>query len=214
MNDNFTAVRGSVVSSGVTELRDVFPTFLDAAQYHVAAAGGKEPPWQNRVDGRSLLCLLRDPTGQACPNGPYDLQLISGKSEQTGKAGGPASTAPGGRWRSFIGLEHNTCYNGTNHWSALTDGVHKYIYKAWNASEQLFDLGRDPWEKEDLAEDAAHHATLLLWRQRLVQQFEEENRGPGWVVNSSLVRRVVSQNYSPNYPGTPPDADDGLMSVI
>ena len=54
-------------------------------------------------DGKSLLCLLKDPTGM----------------EHCDYAVNP------GPWRGWIDMEHNTCYNGTNHWSSLTDGATK-----------------------------------------------------------------------------------------
>ena len=55
-------------------------------------------------DGKSLLCLLKDPTGRS----HCDYALNPGP------------------WRGWIDMEHNTCYNGTNHWSSLTDGATKY----------------------------------------------------------------------------------------
>lgn len=42
------------------------------------------------------------------------------------------------------------------------------------------------------------------WRARLVGQFEDEGRGPGWVVNGTLQRRVKGMLYSPNFPGKSP----------
>ncbi len=67
-----------------------------------------------------MLCLLRDPTGSRCDYPPNP-----------------------GPWRSWIDMEHNTCYNLTNHWSALTDGRMKYIFRAWKGDEQLFNLTAD-----------------------------------------------------------------------
>lgn len=64
--------------------RTVFPTFLDAAGANGAVPAG------HTIDGASLLCLVRDPSGASCNNG----------------AG----------WRSVLDLEHSTCYNETNHW--------------------------------------------------------------------------------------------------
>ena len=43
-------------------------------------------------------------------------------------------------WRSFLDLEHGVCYGPQNHWNALADARHKYIFHAHDASEQLFDL--------------------------------------------------------------------------
>ncbi len=44
---------------------------------------------------------------------------------------------------------------------------------------------------------------MLLWRNRLVQLFEDEQRGPLWVRNGQLQQRVNSQLYSPHYPIAP-----------
>ena len=95
--------RGQVRDECV-ELRDVLPTFLDAA--------GVEPPIE--LDGKSMLDLAR------------------GKSQG---------------WRSYIDLEHSTCYSPRNHWNAFSDGKWKYIFHALDAHEQLFDLASDPGEK-------------------------------------------------------------------
>ena len=162
------AARGIVIqaSSGVVALRDVFPTFLDAA-----GALGSVPP-NHTLQGASVLCLLgRSPSGR-CP----------------------------ATWRPWLDLEHTTCYNETNHWNALTDGAIKYVFNAFSATEQLFDLVQDPYEKVDLAGDTGHATTLARWRGRLVAQFEQEGRGPVWVVNGTLQRRTKPQTYSPHYP--------------
>ena len=52
--------RGHVETTLVTELRDVFPTFLDAAGAMATVPKG------HPIDGMSLLCLLKDPTGKTC----------------------------------------------------------------------------------------------------------------------------------------------------
>ena len=112
-------------------------------------------------------------------------------------------------WRALLGLEHNTCYNASNHWNAIIDGHIKYIFHAQHATEQLFDLGADPYERNDLAASPAHAATLTALRAALVAQFEREGRGPVWVrPNGTLPARPESQNYGPNYPGKPPPAGD------
>lgn len=87
-DDKFKVPRGSVLRD-VTELRDVFPTMLDAA-------GALDTvPHNYTMDGDTLLCLLTDR---------------------------PCRTE---KWRDYVGLEHSTCYNFTNHWNALTDGKMK-----------------------------------------------------------------------------------------
>ena len=160
---DITAKRGSVKSE-VVELRDIFPTFLDAAKLPV--------PADHTLNGSSLLDLLRSPSN----------------TDNT--------------WRPYIDLEHDICYNVTNHWNALTDGHIKYIFQAYFANEQLFDLDSDPEELKNLAEDEKWKETLEKWRSNMVDQFIQEQRGPTWVDESTrqLKQRVKSQLYSPNYP--------------
>ncbi len=148
--------RRGQVRSEVVELRDILPTFLDAAGAGDLAAS---------CDGRSLLDLLR------------------GKTED---------------WREYIDLEHDVCYSKQNHWNALTDGRHKYIYHALDGEEQLFNLEADPGECNDLAPDPKHGGTLRLWRQRMVDHLSE--RGAPFVVHGRLEPRPERMLYSPNYP--------------
>eukprot|EP01061_Rhynchopus_euleeides_P042765 TRINITY_DN745_c0_g3_i1.p1 TRINITY_DN745_c0_g3~~TRINITY_DN745_c0_g3_i1.p1 ORF type:complete len:522 (+),score=145.15 TRINITY_DN745_c0_g3_i1:87-1652(+) len=158
-----------VVSDAVSELRDVFPTMLDAAG--VAAPSS--------VDGMSLLCAV-DPSRKACGGEP---------------------------WRDYLDLEHSTCYNASNHWNALTDGSMKYIFNAnfpQNSTvfpqEQLFNLTADPFELQDVATHPEYASALGVWRQRLVDQFEQEGRGASWVSGGVLMQRTKGTTYSPNYP--------------
>ncbi|MDD4871433.1 MAG: sulfatase-like hydrolase/transferase, partial [Kiritimatiellae bacterium] len=139
------------------ELRDVLPTFLDAAGVRFDA---------KRFDGRSLLDLAR------------------------GKTAG---------WREFIDIEHNVCYSPENHSNALTDGHFKYIFHAFNGTQQLFDLQTDPGELHDLVADPKHKETLLYWRRRLIEHFNE--RGEPFVANGDLGLRPKGPLYSPNHPG-------------
>ena len=117
----------------------------------------------------------------------------------------PGACAPARSWRPWLDLEHET-----NHWSALTDGRAKYVFNAFSATEQLFNLTGDPYAVVDLAPDPAHAATLALWRSRMVAQFRREGRGPAWVSpRGQLVRRTRPQLYSPNYPGASPGVHAG-----
>lgn len=154
----------------VVELRDILPTFLDV--------GGVALPPGVVLNGSSVACLLRAPGagGPFCP-----------------PQGQPA-------WRQFIDLEHDICYNNSNHWSAMTDGQQKYVFNAQFAQEQLFDLLKDPYEMMDVSSEPAYSASLKMWRARLVKQFEDEKRGSGWVVNGTLVPRPTGTLYSPNFP--------------
>ena len=175
-----TIPRGTV-SPLVVELRDVFPTLLDAA-----GGMGTVPPG-HKVDGTSLLCLLGDASGAGCSH------AVPGNS-----------TAPRQGWRPWLDLEHSTCYNATNHWSALTDGRMKYIFNAcpdctFPPREQLFNLTADPGERHGLHADPKYAAELSKWRGRMVAQFEAEGRGPQWVADGKLLTRQ-SETYGPNYP--------------
>ena len=106
-------------------------------------------------------------------------------------------------WRTYVDLEHDICYNITNHWNALTDGHFKYIFRAYFGDEQLFDLDNDPKELNNLAENSTHKETLLQWRDRMAKQFIQEGRGPDWVDTQTLElkKRIKGLLYSPNYPG-------------
>jgi len=150
-----SAARGQV-SMAPAELRDILPTFLEAA----------EAPGADQLDGRSLLQLAR---GQISD------------------------------WRKHIDLEHNICYSPENHWSALTDGHHKYIFHAKNGEEQFFDLDKDPGEVNDLSSDSAYSSQMRVWRERLVNHLAE--RGGRFVKDGKLALRPTSHLYSRNYPG-------------
>jgi arylsulfatase len=149
-----SAERGQVLAE-TTELRDLLPTFLNAAS----------TPAPENLDGRSLL------------------SLVDGKA---------------GEWRSYIDLEHDICYSPLVHWNALTDGHSKYIFHAYDGSEQLFDLDHDPHELQDLASDPARQNQLRLWRGRMVEHLAE--RGDPWVKNGKLMVRRNGMPISPNYP--------------
>jgi len=101
-------------------------------------------------------------------------------------------------WRPFVELEHDVVYNDTIHWNALTDGHQKYIFWAYDGSEQFFDLDSDPGEEHDLSQDSRFTAIVSKWRDRLAKVLEP--RGPEWVYNGKLMPRPLGQLYSPNYP--------------
>ena len=171
--------RGSFIPAPVTtELRDIGHTFLDIGDaLHTVPAGRFKPR-----DGKSILCLLRDPTGKK--NCTY-----------------PINPGP---WREYIDLEHSVVYAYFNFWSALTDGLMKYIFYAdvtLPKHEELFDLVADPGEMTDLSADPAYAAELKKWRQRLVDLWTEQNRGDEWVKDGVLQYRTYKQSSpeSPNY---------------
>ncbi|MDX9971740.1 MAG: arylsulfatase [FCB group bacterium] len=109
---------------------------------------------------------------------------------------------PACEWRPWIDLEHDICYDPSNHWNALTDGKWKYVFHARTGEEQLFHLQTDPHERTDLARDANAAHTLQTWRQRLVEHLRE--RGEAFVKDGVLVPRPERMLYSPNYPGEIP----------
>eukprot|EP00929_Paragymnodinium_shiwhaense_P012130 TRINITY_DN11881_c0_g1_i2.p1 TRINITY_DN11881_c0_g1~~TRINITY_DN11881_c0_g1_i2.p1 ORF type:complete len:575 (-),score=79.99 TRINITY_DN11881_c0_g1_i2:150-1874(-) len=189
--------RGSRIDAPiVAELRDVFHTIVDAAELsHDAALVPPRSSTSANVfaeeDGKSLLCLLKDPSGKAhCDYPPNP-----------------------GPWRKWIDMEHNTVYNMTNHWSALTDGRMKYVYRAGLGDEQLFNLTADPDETTEVSGLQAYAEELSTWRGRLVSQFQKEGRGPHWVKNGKLVQRPWGQLYSPHYPKSEIDRDDLFASA-
>ena len=103
-------------------------------------------------------------------------------------------------WRDYVDLEHNVCYSPRNHWNALTDGRWKYVYRALDGEELLFDLGADPGEERNLAGLASSGGQLRLWRSRLVAHFEE--RGEPYLKGGRLAPRAEGRLYSPHYPAT------------
>ena len=69
-----------------------------------------------------------------------------------------------------------------------------------SATEQLFNLSKDPFELHDMSKDPESATELAKWRQRMVTQFETEGRGPNWVRGGKLMKRTQPQVYSLNYP--------------
>ena len=121
--------RGTVIDNAVVELRDVFPTMLDAIGRLTGA--DSVVPAGYKMDGDSLLCILGgEPNG--CRNN-------------------------GGKWRPYLDLEHYKVYNETVHWNAIFDATStmKFIFHAfWPQGDrrqfQLFNLTADPYELQDL----------------------------------------------------------------
>ena len=95
-----------------------------------------------------------------------------------------ASADASSTWRLYVDLEHDICYNVTNHWNALTDGHFKYIFQAYFGDEQLFDLDSDPKELHNLAGNTTYQATLLEWC--IAKQFIDEGRGDDRVDKDTL----------------------------
>ena len=110
--------------------------------------------------------------------------------------------------REWLDLEHGSMNNYSHHFNALVGYADeaqavckylwKYIFYAHDGSEQLFCLSKDPNETFDLVME--YPEILKLWRQRMVDQFEQEGRGEAWVKNGKLQIRRESTTFGPHYP--------------
>ncbi|MBS1813691.1 MAG: arylsulfatase [Acidobacteria bacterium] len=155
-----------------------------AASMQLSAKGAAV---RGMVEIRDVVPTLLDVAGAPIPEsieGKSLLQLVKSKGEG---------------WREWIDLEHNICYDETNHWNALTDGEWKYIFHAFDGHEQLFNLQNDPDELNDLGADAARNAELERWRGRMVAHLSE--RGEHWVKDGKLQVRKKGTMLGPNFPG-------------
>jgi len=174
--------RGKTLPQPV-ELRDVLPTFLDAA---LSAAEGRQTSDEGRATRDDSLIVHRPSSSRpSFLDGKSMLELVRGNTKG---------------WRPFIDLEHSMCYN-QDHWNALTDGKFKYIYYAFDGREHLFDLATDPRELHNLAAEPAHKSTLLQWRQRMVEHLTE--RGEPFIRDGKLTIRKERLLYSPHFPKKP-----------
>lgn len=140
----------------------------------------------NPVEIRDVLPTLLDAAAVSAP------PTVDGRSLLT------LARDPDAAWRPWIDLEHDFCYGPNNHWNALTDGKHKYIFHARSGQEQFFELEHDQNELFDLAGVSKWNAELVHWRGQLTGHLSP--RGAPWVVNGRLGLRPTSQLHSPNYP--------------
>jgi choline-sulfatase len=150
------AERGQVRAE-LVELRDVLPTFLDAAGMPKPAV----------MDGESMLDILEDKP-----------------------------------WRDMLDLEHAQIYEKDNAWVALTDGRYKYVYFTLTGQQQLFDLGTDPYEMNDLASDELYTENKSFvneWRKRMIKHLAI--RGEDWVEDGDLRVQHKTIYYGTNLPG-------------
>jgi len=79
--------------------------------------------------------------------------------------------------REWLHTEHAPIYSRAQAYHALTDGRYKYVWRPLSGAEQLFDLEKDPKELHDLSKDPASEATLMIWRERLVQRLAGRPEG-------------------------------------
>eukprot|EP00049_Salpingoeca_infusionum_P014912 m.285382 g.285382 ORF g.285382 m.285382 type:complete len:718 (+) comp15775_c2_seq4:31-2184(+) len=179
--------RGTVIDDKVVAVRDIFHTVVDI----INATDTLDPNHFRPEDGKSILCLLQDPSGQNCSYAPNP-----------------------GPWREYLDMEHACVYNHTVHWNALTDGKVKYIFHAYDASEQLFNLTADPYEMVDLSSNPNYTSVLEDWRGRLLKLFQSQERGSTYYNGTQLLSRTDECSaYSPNYPA-PPEPLPGNQVVI
>jgi arylsulfatase len=103
-------------------------------------------------------------------------------------------------WRTQLDLEHAQIYDPDNGWVALTDARYKYIYYLPTGQEQLFDLKKDPQEKNDLAQASNRDEKRLdSWRSRMIAHLSI--RGEQWVKDGKLVVQPKPIYYGINFPG-------------
>lgn len=138
------------------------------------------------VEIRDILPTFLDASGISIPDevdGMSMLNLIKGNTDN---------------WRKVLDLEHGQCYWPENSWTGLTNAKYKYIYFNYAGEEQLFDLQKDPGEKNDLAKKLEYKDILNVWRQKMVDHLAE--RGKPWVVDNDLGTFTDPIEFSPNYP--------------
>ncbi len=123
---------------------DLMPTILDFAQLKIPQS----------VDGQSLAPLLT----QAQTTTPWR-DYIHGECVHNHR--GISQKKPQAKKINLF-YEQGSQY--------LTDGKIKYIWNVTSGTEQLFNLEDDWQELHDLAHIQKWNSTLLLWRNRLIQE--------------------------------------------
>ena len=138
------------------------------------------------VELRDILPTFLDVAGVDIPSGMDGrsmMPLLEGKKKG---------------WRKVLDMEHGQCYWKENSWTGLTDRKYKYIHYSVTGEEQLFNLMKDPGEKNNLAGLSRYKGILTEWRQKMVDHLTE--RGEEWVKGGKLVIRDENIVFSPNYP--------------
>lgn len=141
---------------------------------------------ENPAELRDFLPTFLNAAGREIPQNMDGLSLLT------------LIQNPGAPWRSFIDMEHATCYSSDNYWAALTDGKWKYIWFFSTGEEQLFNLKADPHELADLAKEPAYTSELALWRNHMAEHLKQ--RGDAFVADNKPNKIPKTILYSPNYP--------------
>lgn len=150
------------------------------------------------VENRDIAVTLYDMLGVLDRVRQMD-PLVNGKSLLGILRGDETSV------RQWLDMEHSIVYDKRIHWNAIV-GFHegslwKYIFRAYDGEEQLFNLSRDPNESHDLADAAGAQDVLGMWKTLMIRQFEEEDRGEHWLKDGRLVvRGTESVTLGPLYP--------------
>ena len=127
---------------------------------------------------------------------------------RTGTGKGENATGGSG-WRPWLDLEHVTCYNNTNHWSAITDGNETYqctsdVYISTPRAALQFTA--DPGELVGLHAKPEYAQELTLWRGRMVAQFEAKGvalNGSRRQIADAQIYYVRTEFSGHNRPGPP-----------
>jgi arylsulfatase A-like enzyme len=127
-----------------------------------------------------------------------DFAQIAQPADMDGRSVLPVLRDPASAWRSYIDLEHATCYEKENYWCALTNAKIKYIRFFSTGEEQLFDLTKDPHELKNLVHDKQYGKELEKWRQYMVNHLAV--RGEPYIKDGKLTVLDKTILTSPNYP--------------
>ena len=102
-------------------------------------------------------------------------------------------------WRDYVHGEHCTCYHLEAEMQYLTDGKIKYIWYPNTDSEQLFDLGNDPYEMRDLVNEPEYKQVLEALRARMVEELQSRNCGlteNGKLLSCKGKEPIISPHYA------------------
>lgn len=184
MEDRIVADRGTWMPQP-TELRDIFPTFLDLA-------GRWDARYEEALDGRPLTWLLegRTDSWRSWIDLEHGAWLLP-----------PWSALTDGRMKFIYWPRPGELRCGLDNIKAPGEF-------------QLFDLVHDPAEAIDLANDPGMSSEMETWKNRLAQQYRREGRGDYWLSPDGTLAGRGDCRYSPNYPGGPPAQCGGVRAGL